>query len=45
MSIAQRLADAGITLPEANVMRFVKTDKGEFLGREQTLQSMDADMP
>jgi dimethylglycine dehydrogenase len=29
-----------VTLPEADVMRFVKTDKGDFLGREATLASM-----
>ena len=28
-----------VTLPEADVMRFVKTDKGEFLGRDATIQS------
>ena len=34
-----------VTLPEANVMRFVKMDEGEFLGGDQTLDSVDADMP
>jgi len=29
-----------VTLPEANVMRFVRTDKGDFLGRAQTVQSL-----
>jgi dimethylglycine dehydrogenase len=31
-----------VTLPEADVMRFVKPEKGEFLGREATLASMKA---
>ncbi len=31
-----------VTLPEANVMRFVKADKGDFLGRKATLESMNA---
>ena len=31
-----------VTLPEANVMRFVKVDKGDFLGRAATLESMKA---
>ncbi|MEP3436950.1 MAG: FAD-dependent oxidoreductase [Hoeflea sp.] len=30
-----------VTLPEADVMRFVKTDKGEFLGREATLAALE----
>ena len=34
-----------VTLPEANVMRFVKTNKGEFLGREQTLSSRQNPLP
>lgn len=34
-----------VTLPEADVMRFVKTDKGDFLGREATLASMQGSMP
>jgi dimethylglycine dehydrogenase len=29
-----------VTLPEANVMRFVKVEKGEFLGRDATVESM-----
>ena len=28
-----------VTLPEADVMRFAKLDKGEFVGREATLES------
>ena len=28
-----------VTLPEADVMRFLNLDKGEFIGREATLQS------
>ena len=28
-----------VTLPEADVMRFAKLDKGEFMGREATLES------
>jgi len=31
-----------VTLPEANVMRFVRLDKGEFLGRAETLASLEA---
>ena len=34
-----------VTLPEANVMRFVKTDKPEFIGRAATLESEAADLP
>ena len=34
-----------VTLPEADVMRFVKLDKGEFLGREATLASKDGERP
>jgi dimethylglycine dehydrogenase len=34
-----------VTLPEADVMRFVKLDKGEFNGREATLQSMERLLP
>jgi len=33
-----------VTLPEADVMRFVKTDK-EFIGREHTLASMNNNLP
>jgi len=32
-----------VTLPEANVMRFVRVEKGEFQGREQTIASMETD--
>jgi len=31
-----------VTLPEANVMRFVKVDKGEFQGRDQTMASLNS---
>ncbi len=31
-----------VTLPEAAVMRFVKLDKGEFLGRDATVESASA---
>jgi dimethylglycine dehydrogenase len=34
-----------VTLPEADVMRFVKPDKGEFLGREATLAALDKPLP
>ncbi len=34
-----------VTLPEADVMRFVKLDKGEFLGREATRASLDGERP
>jgi dimethylglycine dehydrogenase len=34
-----------VTLPEADVMRFVKLDKGEFIGREKTLVSQDGTLP
>ena len=34
-----------VTLPEADVMRFVKPDKGYFLGREATLASMEGERP
>ncbi|MEM6497420.1 MAG: aminomethyltransferase family protein, partial [Pseudomonadota bacterium] len=34
-----------VTLPEADVMRFVKLDKGEFLGKEQTQASLDSKLP
>lgn len=34
-----------VTLPEADVMRFVKLDKGEFLGRAETRASLDAPLP
>lgn len=34
-----------VTLPEANVMRFAKLDKGNFIGRKQTLQSVNGFPP
>ncbi|MEM7208452.1 MAG: FAD-dependent oxidoreductase [Pseudomonadota bacterium] len=34
-----------VTLPEADVMRFVKVDKGEFHGRDKTVESMDKPLP
>ena len=34
-----------VTLPEADVMRFVKPDKGEFLGREATLAALARPLP
>ncbi|MEM1048709.1 MAG: FAD-dependent oxidoreductase [Pseudomonadota bacterium] len=34
-----------VTLPEADVMRFVKPEKGEFVGRDATLASRDGDLP
>ncbi len=34
-----------VTLPEADVMRFVKLDKGDFLGRNATEASLDAPLP
>ena len=34
-----------VTLPEANVMRFVKLDKGDFLGRDETIASHDGELP
>ena len=34
-----------VTLPEAAVMRFVKTDKGDFVGRDQTVASAEAALP
>ena len=34
-----------VTLPEAAVMRFVKTDKGDFIGRDKTLNSMSDELP
>ena len=34
-----------VTLPEADVMRFVRLDKGGFLGREATLASLDQPLP
>jgi len=34
-----------VTLPEADVMRFVKLDKGEFLGKTATQASLDHPLP
>ena len=34
-----------VTLPEAAVMRFVKLDKGDFVGRQQTRDSLDNPLP
>ncbi|NNF78081.1 MAG: aminomethyl transferase family protein, partial [Rhizobiales bacterium] len=34
-----------VTLPEADVMRFVKMDKGAFLGKAETQASLDGDLP
>ena len=34
-----------VTLPEADVMRFVKLDKGDFLGRAATVASRDGPHP
>ncbi len=34
-----------VTLPEADVMRFVKMDKGEFEGKSQTQASLDKPLP
>jgi len=34
-----------VTLPEAGVMRFVKMDKGDFLGRDATQQSLESELP
>ncbi|MGU9956137.1 MAG: FAD-dependent oxidoreductase [Arenicellales bacterium WSBS_2016_MAG_OTU3] len=34
-----------VTLPEADVMRFVKMDKGEFVGKAQTQASLDSRLP
>ncbi len=34
-----------VTLPEADVMRFVKMDKGEFEGRSATKTSLAAELP
>jgi dimethylglycine dehydrogenase len=34
-----------VTLPEADVMRFVKLDKGPFVGRDATVASLDAPLP
>ena len=32
-------------MPEADVMRFVKIDKGEFLGRDKTSESLKKPLP
>ncbi|MEQ8666748.1 MAG: FAD-dependent oxidoreductase [Rhodospirillales bacterium] len=34
-----------VTLPEADVMRFVKMDKGDFVGKAPTQASIDGDLP
>ncbi|MEM7462293.1 MAG: FAD-dependent oxidoreductase [Pseudomonadota bacterium] len=34
-----------VTLPEADVMRFVKLDKGEFLGKQETEASAEGPLP
>jgi len=34
-----------VTLPEADVMRFVKLDKGDFIGRAQTMESEEGTLP
>ena len=34
-----------VTLPEANVMRFVKMGKPEFVGKQQTQDSLDKPLP
>ncbi|MEM7432121.1 MAG: FAD-dependent oxidoreductase [Pseudomonadota bacterium] len=34
-----------VTLPEANVMRFVKMDKADFIGRDRTELSLTDDLP
>jgi dimethylglycine dehydrogenase len=34
-----------VTLPEADVMRFVKLDKGDFIGREATRRSLESERP
>jgi dimethylglycine dehydrogenase len=34
-----------VTLPEADVMRFVKLDKGDFVGREATVRSLEGARP
>jgi len=34
-----------VTLPEANVMRFVKMDKGSFVGKDATEKSMQSNQP
>jgi dimethylglycine dehydrogenase len=34
-----------VTLPEAGVMNFVKMDKGDFIGRDKTQESLDKPLP
>ncbi|WP_246660395.1 FAD-dependent oxidoreductase [Nitratireductor sp. XY-223] len=34
-----------VTLPEADVMRFVKLDKGSFVGKEETEASLNGELP
>ncbi len=34
-----------VTLPEAGVMRFVKMDKGDFVGKPETQTSLDDELP
>ena len=34
-----------VTLPEADVMRFCRLDKGDFLGRDATLESQEGQQP
>ena len=34
-----------VTLPEADVMRFCKLDKGEFIGRDATVKSQEGERP
>lgn len=34
-----------VTLPEAGVMRFARLDKGDFLGRTETLRSSESELP
>ena len=34
-----------VTLPEADVMRFVKLDKGDFVGRAPTIESLEGPLP
>ncbi len=34
-----------VTLPQADVMRFVKMDKPDFIGKPQTQASLDCDLP
>lgn len=34
-----------VTLPEADVMRFCKLEKGDFIGRDATVKSADGELP